>query len=193
MEKNLEFIPNKEIDAGEEQHRQGMEEAVGYTAEEKNEEWSVNGAVNKEKSILESLREKSKSLYLAMTFLTAFSLLKANTAQAEGFAGEGDATTIEQVKEENGENDSFEQLESSKNIFLQSIPSNLESVNIIPLYHIEGEGPSVLENSSAADYENTALHSDEDIYVGVHDFSLRSGNDLIQDGTLAIGGDRRKF
>ena len=75
MEKNLEFIPNKEIDAGEEQHRQGMEEAVEYTAEEKNEEWSVNGAVNKEKSILESLREKSKSLYLAMTFLTAFSFI----------------------------------------------------------------------------------------------------------------------
>ena len=130
MEKNLEFIPNKEIDAGEEQHRQGMEEAVEYTAEEKNEEWSVNGAVNKEKSILESLREKSKSLYLAMTFLTAFSFIKATAAQAEGSAGIGDATTIEQVKEENGENDSFGQLESSKNIFLQSIPSNLESINV---------------------------------------------------------------
>jgi|SRR3989344_8347025 len=185
------FIENKNIENNEEKQEEQNEShalELGENAEtENNVEWNTGEAVGREKSILESLRDKSKSLYLAMTFLTAFSFIKATVAQAEGSAGIGDVTMIEQVKEENSENDSFEQLESSKNIFLQSIPDNLESVNVISLYHIEGEGPSVLENSSAADYENAVLHSDEDIYVGVHDLSLRSGNDLIQDGALAIG------
>jgi len=191
MKEFQDFIENKNIENNEEKQEEQNESyalGLGENVEaESNVEWNASEAVGREKSVLESLRDKSRSLYLAMTFLTAFSFLKANTAQAEGFAGKGDATMIEQVKEENGENDSFEQLESSKNIFLQSIPGNLESVNVIPLYHVGGEDSSVLESSSAADYENTALNSDEDIYVGAHDFSLRSGNDLIQDGALAIG------
>ena len=191
MKEFQDFIENKNIENNEEkQEEQNKSYALGLgeNAEaESNVEWNTGEAVGREKSILESLREKSKSLYLAMTFLTAFSFIKATAAQAEGYAGIGDATTIEQVKEENGENDSFEQLESSKNIFLQSIPSNLESISVISLYHTEGETSGVLENSSAADYENTVLNSDEDIYIGVHDFSLRSCNDLIQDGALAIG------
>lgn len=182
------FIENQNIEDHEEEQSESDVLELNERAEtENNVEWNAGDAINREKSVLEFLREKSNGIYWAMTFLTAFSFMKATAAQAEGFAGKGDTTAIEKVEKMAGENDSLGQLEISKNIFLQSIPGNLESVNIIPLYHIEGKDSGVLENTPAAGHENAALNSDEDVYVGVHDFSLRSDNDLIQDGTFAIG------
>lgn len=185
------FIEDQNIESDEEKQEEQNESDVLELNEraetENNVEWNVGDAVNREKSVLEFLREKSKGIYLTMTFLTAFSFMKATAAQAEGFAGKGDTTAIEKIEEIAGENDSLEQLEISKNIFLQSIPDNLESINVMPLYHIEGKDSGVLENTPVAGHENAALESDKDIYVGVHDFSLWSDNDLIQDGTLAIG------
>lgn len=60
---------------------------------------NIDAAIEGEKSILESLAEKGKKMRLIIGFITAFSLMKATTeVRAEGFAGHGDQTAIEEVE-----------------------------------------------------------------------------------------------
>lgn len=65
--------------------------------ETNNEALSTDSVYEREKSILETLREKSRGISLLLASFTAFAFLKVAEVQAEGFAGTGDQTKAERT------------------------------------------------------------------------------------------------
>lgn len=101
---------------------QGQEKEL---REQKEKEWNPDDAVKKEKSILESLREKGRNVVLVMTFLTAFSALKATVAYAEGSAGFGGTAKAERVEQKS----ELEQIQDKVIDALKVIKKNLSDKN----------------------------------------------------------------